>query len=238
MTRVLAMIDHSPSARAVRHTAGLLADLLGAELIPITALNPDGRPSTEPQDDLLRQLAADDVVFGVLGTRALAAKPEPLGHVAAGILARSPVPLVLVPPDDGAFKAGRLRLLLPLDGSSETDAALLPLANRLNDAGADLVVLHVYDSQTVPPFIQSSDDVETLATEFSIRHAPGLGTNCELRIGDPGRVILDRAAADDIDGVILAWGQDLSPGRAEVIRRLLREIHVPLLIVPIARREV
>lgn len=234
MTRVLALIDESPSASRVLQTAELLADLLGAEIAPTTIVGPDGTPSTEPEEDLLRQLADDDVVFGVLGSRTLAAKPEPLGHVAAGVLARSPVPLALVPPVGRMLKATGLRLLIPLDGTSETDAALFPLAGRLHDAGVGLVILHVYSSQTVPPFIESSHDVETLSTEFMIRHALGLSTDCELRVGDPGREILDRAAADDIDGVILAWRQDLSPGRAEVIRRLLREVQVPLLIIPVA----
>lgn len=236
MTRILAFVDESLSARSVLRTAEALAGLFNADVAAITATEPDGQLSTDPEEYLLEKLRADDVAFGVLGTRAVASKPEPVGHVAAALLAQSPVPLALVPPVDGELSATPPTLLLPLDGKPETEAALAPLAKRLHDAGARIVVMHVYSSQTVPPFIESINDIETLAVEFLVQHLPDLGEECDLRIGEAGVEILDRASSGDIDAVILAWRQDLSPGRAAVIARLLREIRIPLLMVPMKER--
>ena len=236
MKKVLAFVDDSPSARSVLRTAEALASTLDAEVVPVTVTNTDGSLSTEPEQTLLESLRSGDVVLGVLGSRAVASKPQPVGHVAAALLVGSPIPLAVVPPGDGALSSAPTRLLLPLDGTPETAAALVPVARRLHDAGTRIVVMHVYTDQTVPRFISSSDDIETLADEFLIQHLPEFGDDCELRIGQPDEEILDRASAGDIDGVILAWRQDLSPGRANVIHRLLQEVRVPLLMVPMASR--
>ncbi len=232
MSRILAFVDDSHLGSAVRQAATALADLFDIDVEEVTVTDPAGAPSPEPEAALLSHLEAGDVAMGVLGIRDLAAKPELVGHVAAQLLTDSPVPLVLVPPADGELPAGEQRWLLPLDGSADTDGALLPVAGRLRDAGAGIEVLHVYSSQTVPRFIESSGDLEVLASEFLLRHVPGVGDDCQLRLGDPGQEILDRARSGDIDGVIVAWQQDFSPGRAEVVRRLLRELRLPLLVVP------
>lgn len=234
MTRIVAFIDDSHLARAVLGTAEELAELLGADVEPVTITDADGAVSISPGPVMVDRLRDLGVVAAVLGSRAFDSKPEPFGHVAAHLLTRSPIPLVLVPPTASGFGGGkRPRLLLPLDADPTTDDALLPMVTRLRAGGARIGGLHVYSSETVPRFLGSIHDLETLADEFVVQHLPGICDDCELRIGAPEREIIDRASAHDIDGVIVAWRQDLSPGRGEVIRRLLAEAGVPVLIVPV-----
>jgi hypothetical protein len=97
-------------------------------------------------------------------------------------------------------------------------------------------MLHVFDSTSIPPFIDSSEDLDILAAEFVLRHLPEHSAKCVLRIGDPGPHIIEVAGTEQLDGIIVAWRQDLSAGRAEVVRHLIRETHVPLVFVPIGKR--
>jgi hypothetical protein len=244
MSRVLAFVDRSPSDAAVVRTATALADLIGAPVDTITVRTHDGdEPAADPDNvrvihgeavrDLLIQLRSDDVAFGVLGSRSVHAKPELAGHVALALLTASPVPLVLVPPHGNDLPAQRPRFLLPLDGTTETTTALEPIATLLANADAEVLVLHVFDSGSIPPFIDSSEDLDILAAEFLLRHLPEHSERCVLRIGAPGPHIIGVVDTEELDGIIIAWQQDLSPGRAEVVRHLIREAHVPIVFVPI-----
>ncbi len=244
MSRVLAFVDRSPCDVAVVKTAASLADLIGATVDAITVRPPDGgRPDVGPSDvrvirgeavpDLLTQLRFADVAFGVLGSRSIHAKPELAGHVALALLKASPVPLVLVPPHGHGLPAKGPRFLLPLDGTTETTTALEPIATLLANADAEVLMLHVFDSASIPPFIDSTEDLDILAAEFVLRHLPEHSTKCVLRIGDPGPHIIEVTGSEQLDGIIVAWRQDLSAGRAEVVRHLIRETHVPLMFVPI-----
>ena len=235
MTEILGFIDESPSAAAVEQTALALAVLLHSSArtvtIPVTgSTTHTGATATA----LLQILSENDPLLAVLGTRSVESKPEPIGHVAFEVLSTSLVPTVLVPPNSRALPDERPRILLPLDANPETDDALMPLASDLMSAGAELLTLHVFSSQSVPPFIVSGEDLAILAQEFLIRHVPGCSNRCELRIGDPAQHIIETVTTESVDAVLVAWKQDLSPGRAEVIRRLLREAKVPLIVVPIA----
>ncbi len=237
MTRIVAFLDRSHMANIVMRTAQELAAVLRAEVHPVTITDEEGLVSVAPVAAMLERLQEDDVALAVLGTRAFAAKPEPVGHVAAALLTRSPVPLAVVPPTAAGFGVDQPRFLLPLDGDPATDRALLPVAAAFRDGGAGIVGLHVYSSESVPRFIRSSHDLETLSDEFVVQHLPGICDSCELRIGPTERVILERAFSSDIDGVIVAWRQDFSPGRGEVVRRLLAEVRLPVVIVPLTRPE-
>jgi hypothetical protein len=244
MSRVLAFVDHSPSAAGVVAAATSLAAWVGAAVDVIFVAEP-GSPAPpedphrarvirgEPETVLLDELQCSDVAFGVLGSRSVRSKPEGAGHVTLALLAASPVPLVLIPPDSRALPTEQPRLLLPLDGAMETTTALAPVANLLSKAGAVIIVLHVFNSSTIPPVLESSHDLDILAEEFLLQHVPGVGEACELRIGQPALHIVDVTDEQDVDAVLVAWRQALSPGRAEVLRHLVREIHVPLVIVPI-----
>lgn len=244
MTRILACLDRSPCDAPVLRTADALAGLLGATVDAVTVDRPGEAPmadapdrarvlSGEPAAVLLDELGAADVVLGVIGSRSVRAKPAVAGHVALELLASSPVPLAVVAPGGASLPAGHPRILIPLDGATATTEAVAPLANRLASGGAGVVFLHVYDAGSLPPFVSSADDLAILAEEFLDRHLPERTEPCELRLGEPGRHIGDVADTHGADAIMVAWRQDLSPGRAEVIRHLVRQDLRPLIVVPI-----
>lgn len=244
MTRIVACLDRSPSDAPVLRTADALARLLGVTVDAVNVSRPDDvsvadRPersrvlSGDPASVLLDELRSDDVVLGVIGSRSVRAKPAVAGHVAMELLASSPVPLAVVAPGGTSLPADHPQILIPLDGADATTEAVAPLANALASGGAGVVFLHVFDSASVPPFVSSADDLEILAEEFLDRHLPERTEPCELRLGEPGDHIGDVADAHDADAIMVAWRQDLSPGRADVIRHLVRRDLRPLIIVPI-----
>ncbi len=243
MSRMLALIDGSPSSPAVLRSATSLATIADIEVDPIHVYRPDDPESShrplgaraimgDPITALLAELRADDVVGAVLGARATRAKP--VGSVALAVIAGSPVPLVVLPPHSGGLTADQLRLLVPLDGERSTSDALVPLISALFAAGAEVRIVHFFDSATIPPFIETAEDLGVLAKEFALTHLPVEASSCDLRLGHPAQHIFDVVADHPTDAIVLAWAQDLRPGRAEVILRLLRESPVPLIIVPLA----
>ena len=57
----------------------------------------------------------------------------------------------------------------------------------------------------------------------------------ELREGAPEEQILEVARDVEADMIALGWAQDLSPGRATVVRWALEHTPVPLALMPLAR---
>lgn len=246
MSRVLAFVDDSPIAVGVTRTAAWIAGLLSATVDPVRAHHPDAGPkrATSPPDGvrmvegptievLIDELGAEDVEAAVVGSRSVDAKAPGLGHVAEELLTRADRPLVVVPPraPDPADGAGRI--LVPLDGTEPTTAALLPLAERLALAGATIVIVHVFDAESLPPFIESFEDLEVIAAELARRHLPGLARHCELRVGAPAAEVARVVDDERPDLVLLAWHQDLAPDHASVMRRLLHDTQIPLVVVPV-----
>lgn len=246
MNRVLALVDDSPCAADVRQTAAWIADLLGATVdaiqaqpsVPEREQHVDGSSQLRMVEGptievLLRELAAHDVETGVVGSRAIEAKPQLLGHIAEALLTSASGPLVVVPPETAQPPAGTPHVLVPLDGNEDTTAALLPLATHIAAAGAAISIAHVYDAESLPPYIASSEDIDILASELAKQHLPGIARHCELRIGDPATEVLGVVHAEHPDAVMVAWHQKLTPARAEVMRRLLNDAHIPLVVTPV-----
>jgi nucleotide-binding universal stress UspA family protein len=247
MSRILAMLDDSPLAPGVLRTATAFADLLDADVDAVTVLTDTGRPGqqrpsvldvsprilTGDPDVVLRDaVAAPDVLMGVLGTRTVLSHPQLLGHISRAIATGCTVPLVLVPPGCRTFSTDHPVFLLPLDGDHRTSASVAPITELLSAHGARLVALHVYDSTTVPMFAPSRHGDSALADDFLARHAPDAAHRVEVRLGKPAHHILDTARRHDVDGIVLAWSQDLGPGRAETIRRVVAEAALPVVLTP------
>ncbi len=228
MSRVLAFTDDSPTATDVLTAATTIARLTGATVEAIRAVDDDdvGRL-------LIAELDADDVVFGVIGSRSVASKPEAVGHVAEAVLLGARAPLVVVPPGGRSLAGDGLVLLLPLDGLLETSEAAVPIAAALTEELGEVVTLHVFDSSTVPMFVTSTDDQEVIADEFLATHCGDHSSRIHLRLGHAASEILDVAREEHADAIVLTWSQDLSPGHADTIRQLLHETSVPIILQPI-----
>lgn len=253
MSRVIAAVDSSAAARPVLDTAAALARLLGAELealhvredgdfapraqaaavgVPLRAVRGPTVPS------LVEAAKPGDVVAMVLGARGTPVGRRPAGHTALEVAAALPKPLVIVPPS--VAHPGRLRrLLVPLDGSAATAAALRGTIEFARGCALEVVVLHVLDEASLPPFEdQPQHEAASWAREFVARHCPcpPEELQLEVRVGSPSDHVLHVAAEADVDLVALGWSQDLSEGRAAVVRETLAKSAVPVLLVPVGAR--
>lgn len=241
MKRVLAFVDGSPCSAGVLSVAdgiaGLWAASVHAVTVPETETDDSDRGSREGSvaDRLVAELRAPDVVAGVMGARSVPGKPGVMGHVTEAVAVAAPVLLVIVPPDVAAPwpRGGRqVSILMPLDGEPRTSAAVMEVVDRLPPDDTDVTVLHVFDSDSLPPLASAPEDRRIVAEEFGLVHCGGVIDRIELRLGPPAGVILRVASELRSDLVLVAWGQDLGPGRAEVVRRLLED-EFPVGLVPI-----
>lgn len=253
MGHVLAAIDDSAAARCVLSAAGGLASLfdVGVEALHVV----DERPRTTaaataasagvpfhetsgvPVDRIVEESRAPGVVAVVLGCRSLEAGTA-VGHVALSVIQAIDKPVLAVPPSTPQARRFE-RVLVPLDGTGATTSALrgvLAEVHRLD--GPELVALHVFEPGSLPPFgDQLIHEVEAWSEEFLDRYAPVRpeGMRLELRVGMPADVV--RAIVEEIEADLVAvgWSQDLAPGRATVVRALLRSSGVPVLLLPTRR---
>ncbi len=152
------------------------------------------------------------------------------------VMARAGKPAVLVPP--GADPPAAIdRVLLPLDGTSESSAAVARAVDLLAGAGVDLVVLHVFDAATVPRFWdQPAHAAPAFAAEFLARHVAAPGARLELRAGSPAEHVVDVAVAERADLITLGWSQHLGAGRARTVRRCVQDSTVPVMLIPLIDR--
>lgn len=98
----------------------------------------------------------------------------------------------------------RLTVLVAVDGSRESDDALADAGRVLAPKGAQFVLLHVLDPDLGENDPVARRDAEALLTERSAWLPQGsLPAVHEVATGQPASVILDRAAADAVDLVVL-----------------------------------
>jgi hypothetical protein len=143
-------------------------------------------------------------------------------------------PVVVVAP--GVRTARIHRLLVPLDGSREGSAAIADVLRTATDV--ELVLAHVHRRDAVPPFEdQPAHESAAWTREFARRWAPGrVDPRVVIRVGRPGRRLVEAVQESRADLVVLSWGGDLRRGRAVVVRRLLADAGVPVLLIRAAPR--
>ena len=229
--QIICLSDESVSSGLVKRCAANVADFLGANLKQVTVDNTGKDPSAGILAELL---GSDDVIAAVLGSHSLPSKPGPLGHVAAAILTSAPIPLVVVPPTAVIPPPESPRILVPLDADQSTGQALAPMLARLRSRGATVLPVHVFTSETLPPFI-SPENLEVLGRELARKHQIANGTETALRLGNPAEEIIRLSKEQSADVLLVAWSQNLTPGRAGLFLHLLSSATVPIIAVPIRR---
>jgi nucleotide-binding universal stress UspA family protein len=253
------MIDNSTAARPVLAAVAVVSHLLQAEGEALhvredgvaaarAAAAAAGVPLREevagphPRaklDTLLRAAEANDVEAIVIGARSTRVGRLPAGHVALELIVSLRKPLVVVPPH--AVVADRLhRILVPLDGSPETSSALIRTIELARDASVEVIALHIHEHHTLPLFSeQPQHELEAWRHEFLARHAPGTehDLRLEVRVGIPGEHVLRVACELDADLIALGWAQSLDQGRGAVVREALERSDVPILLLPLRRRD-
>jgi nucleotide-binding universal stress UspA family protein len=125
---------------------------------------------------------------------------------------------------------------MPLDGTVRSAAAVAATAEQLSREGVDLVVLHVFNAETVPMFWdQYAHAGQTWAQEFLARYLAQPNARMELRVGTAVEHLLQVAEAEQADMITLGWSQHLEPGRSLIVRRAILGAAVPVMLVPINR---
>jgi len=256
MSKVLAAIDNSAAARPVLAAGAAFARLLHADLEALH-LRENGdrtaRAAAEAAGLPLRELAvrelpgskiaallaageAADVEAMVVGARASRIGRRPVGHIALELIVSQLKPLLVVPPH--AFVPERFqRILVPLDGTRMTSAALAQTIELAHDSDVDVVALHVHEQDSLPLFSdQPQHEVETWRREFFARHCPHPEkVRLEVRVGIPAENVLRAASESESDLIALGWAQSLGEGRAAIVREALERSDVPILLVPVVR---
>jgi nucleotide-binding universal stress UspA family protein len=252
MTRLLAAIGNNAVARHVLATATTLAPLDQARVDAIH-IREDGSRTAQAAAHAagieLRELPGPvvqtlietgheaDVVGLVIGTRAGPRARRRIGHVALDLLVALRKPLVLVPPHSPIpFRLERV--LVPLDGTGATAAALSRTVELAHRSQIEVDVLHVHDEDSLPRFSdQPQHETESWAREFLARYCPQVSlSQLHLRIGLPSEHVVGVARELDADMIALGWAQDLSPGRAAVVRETLALAQIPVLLVATTTR--
>jgi nucleotide-binding universal stress UspA family protein len=249
MTVVLAALAADASARPVLRTAIAIAPLFDATAMALhvpengasaaeTLARASGvelrKVSGVPIDQIVAA-TQDPVAALVLGARGVHGGPQPAGHTALDVITRVPKPIVVVPPH--AEPPEELALILvPLEGSSENSRALEDTIRLAQRRRLEILVLHVHSPATVPAF----SDHEPHATrawdqEFLTRHVATPHEHVRLlrRVGVPADDIVAVARETTADLIVLAWSQNLGPGRARVVSETLAQTTIPVLLLPV-----
>jgi len=255
MTVLLAALDDSAAARPVVEASARLAGLLGNDLIALhISENGSGataeavaesagvpiivRPAAGAVTDAIVEAQREvDAVAVAVGTRGLAGAARPLGHVALHLVQALPVAVLAVPP--GSRDHSIDRVLVALEGDDES-AAVGDLLERIGDGeGPDIVALHVFPPEDLPPFGDHPVfETEAWAREFLRRTTgpPPHRLRLEVRVGSVVDVVAGSVDELGVDLVILAWNRNLAPGHGRIVRRMLEAGRAPTLLLPADRK--
>ncbi len=159
------------------------------------------------------------------------------GSVTAGVIARSPVPVVLFPATPDADETARSfdRVLMPTDGSDAAETAV-PRARAIVDAlGAEVDVMRVVPTGTEPA---ERKRLRTALARKSADAFPGHTVHNHVVEGDPGRMIALFAEAYRVDLIVMAGhGADHpeAAGLGEHAEHVIRHTTCPVCVVPTDR---
>ncbi|MGD9701972.1 MAG: hypothetical protein AB7Q42_04370 [Acidimicrobiia bacterium] len=249
MSIVLAALDASAAARPVLATAMGIGELTDAHVEAVHVAD-GGRETPEwlaaqtqvplhvldgaVEQNLVRAVADEAVIAAVLGARATPGGRRPVGRTAMHVLERATKPIVVVPPEALRERPTAIRrLLVPLEGNIESSRPVLERLSPLIVVEVELVVLHVFTSETAPRALdRPARDLSMWGDEFVARFCPG-ANRVELRTGPIGAQVAKVSTEDAVDLVVLSWSQDSSPGHAAVIRDVLGASTVPVLLLPV-----
>jgi nucleotide-binding universal stress UspA family protein len=250
VTVILAAIDNSAAAAPVLLTSTAIAGLLGATPVAVHAHeNGDATARAAAQaagidleiimPPVPAALAAAarrrDALAVVVGARGTPGGRRPAGRTALELATSLDRPLVVVPPL--ARLRGRIRrILVPLDGTPTSAAVLRGTLEMARRAAVQVILLHVHEEQTLPAFEeQPHHELDAWNTEFAARWYTDTAETpqVEVRVGVPGRRVIETAAELDADLIALGWSRTLSGGHGAVVREALASSPVPILLLPL-----
>ena len=246
MAVVIAALDTTAAARPVLETALRLGARTGAAVEAVHVLDGDTetpralaaragvvlRTLEDPLGPALATaISAQGTAAGVIGARSTPGGRRPVGHSAEYVVSHATKPVIVVAPEADTQR-GLQRVLVPLEGDLSSSRPVLEHLHALVGAQAELVVLHVFTATTLPAMLDRGRDLEIIGKEFLARHLPH-ATRIVFRPGPTARRVLEVAAEERVDLVVLSWGQDVAGGRARVVREVLGSCALPVLLLPV-----
>jgi nucleotide-binding universal stress UspA family protein len=194
----------------------------------------------KPIEQIVAAAKEHRIAAVAIGTRGVHGGPQPAGRTALEVITQVEKPVVVVPPH--ARPPERfVRLLVPLDGTSESSRALDDTIRLADRRHLEILALHVHSPATVPVFADHEPHAtEAWNQEFLRRHIAAPHENVRLlrHLGVPAADIVTAAKETRADLVILAWSQDLGEGHAQVVSETLAHSLVPVLLLLQQRRAV
>ncbi len=192
---------------------------------------------------------ASSVAFVVLPVDSDGPDACGLGDVAARALRESGSSVIIVRP--GCSSRRIKRILLPLDGTPSTAAAIAPAGELARLAAASLDVVMVGDvdlptpvpvelgAMVTPQYVdQPQHEWPAFSQELLARFLGAIGccprgvpARFFLRAGEPATEILRAASELDSDLIALVWRGDCEGDRGRVFRRVLRDAGLPVLVL-------
>lgn len=251
MSKVIAAVDDSPEALAVITTGDAVASLFGSTLevahvcegkrdaLParLTSSGHEVRLLRGPVSSTIAQaVAGADVAAVVLGAGSSRAGTI-AGSCAQQLITSVRIPVVVVPVRARAPARIR-RILIPLDGTRAASDALRHAVELSAQPDVRFIALHVHTQTLVPMFSdQPHHEVRAWSAEFLRRQELPISatSRLRLRVGQAGDEVLSVAAQEGVDLIVLGWRQDLSAGRAAVVRSTILRATVPVLLIPTQR---
>jgi nucleotide-binding universal stress UspA family protein len=250
MTRILAFVDNSVAARRVFEAAGALSPVFEATVDAVHVVE-DGSASVtaimadlgarlrvlhgEPIAEIIAASREPDVAAVVIGARDLPTASHPIGHVARALADAAIVPVLMVSPES-SLRTPPGRVLVAMKGTPRQARRLRSVMHTAADANLEVVVIHVDDPATIPPFSdQVQHESEAYAREFLRRFAPELpNARLENRVGIPADEILRVARERHPDLLAVGWSSSELPDRGGVALAVLARSPVPVLLTPLA----
>jgi nucleotide-binding universal stress UspA family protein len=200
-------------------------------------------------EQIAARTQAESVAFLVLPAESEGTDPCGLGVVAAQALQRAGSSVIIVRP--GRAPRRIARILVPLDGTPRTAAAIAPAGELARFAGASLDIVMVGEieqppastvelgAMSTPQYVdQPQHEWAAFSREFTERFLGAIGhcpsdvlTRFFLRVGDPASEILRAASNLDSDLIVLVWHGGCDGEHGRVFRRVLRETDLPVLVL-------
>ncbi|HZU06290.1 MAG TPA: universal stress protein [Chloroflexota bacterium] len=273
-SKVLVALDGSPAAATALPLARVVARQLGARLEALHVTDDAARaaevlpqlqhvleetepiqlraPVHDPAAGILEAAADPNVVLLVLTTHGRAVEPgRQLGRVAEAVIAATSRPIIVVRPEAAAAMGARelQRLLLPLNGTPTTAAALRPVIELAGQLGASIDLLYVaaphqaaaeepgsigaprYVDQPQHEWPQWAQEVIERLCACLAQYPTEVPVRMYLAQGEIGAEIARFAATHGADAIVLVRRSHLEAGRARVLRAVLGHTPCPVLLV-------
>lgn len=243
MSRILVPVDQTPLSEEVLPWAVLIAKATGDSIHLFSSCDDKNATETEeyltrlagtltgvtvttgmakghPADAICEAAESEDTRLIALTTSARSGLKRAFqGSVADEVARASSVPVLV--DRSGGLPAGLSKLVVTLDGSEQAEKALGPARELAKAAGADLLILRVYNPMaeyTLTPMGPATDMGEISeklfeAAEDYMKSIAQPGETWEVRSGRPLDVIIDFAQEKGCEIIVMA-----SHGRGGIIR--------------------